>query len=121
MVQSSSDSSCSCALRTRQLDSSFVERCVNQRGRKATDASTSLLADLWRDVWCEIDAWGGLGDTLSVLKVTAHTTPKAVLAGVITPDDRAGNVRAARLSVNLAVTRMLTGSRALILRDSVRY
>ena len=62
-------------------DSSFVEQGV----------STSVWADLWRDVWCEIDAWGGLGDNLFVRKVKAHTTPEAVLAGVITADDRAGN------------------------------
>ena len=37
-------------------DSSFVEHGVNQRGRKATEASTSAWADLWRDVWCEINA-----------------------------------------------------------------
>ena len=88
-------------------------------------ASASAWADLWRDVWCEIDAWGGLGDNLSVRKVKAHTTPHAVLAGIITADDRAGNdladaahklvvlehrappnIREARLSANLAVTRM---------------
>ena len=40
---------------------------------------------------CEIDAWGGLGDNLSVRKVKAHTTPEAVLAGIITADDRDGN------------------------------
>ena len=64
------------------------------------------------------------GDALSVRKVKVHT-PEAVLAGVITADDRAGNdltdaacklvvlehrappsVRAARHSANLAVTRM---------------
>ena len=54
---------------------SFVEQGVNQRGRKATEASTSAWADLWRDVWCESDAWEGLGDTLSVRKVKAHTAP----------------------------------------------
>ena len=47
-------------------DSSFVEQSVNQRGRKVTEASTSAWADLWRDAWREIDAWGGLGDDLSV-------------------------------------------------------
>ena len=60
-----------------------------------------------------------MGDTLSMRKVKAHTTPEAVLACVITADDRAGNdladaacklvvveyralpnVRAARLSAN---------------------
>ena len=70
---------------------SFVEQGVNQRGRKATEASTSAWADLWRDVWCEIDAWEGLGDTLSVRKVKAHTAPEAMLAGVITADHLAGN------------------------------
>ena len=72
-------------------DSSFVEQRGNQRGRKATEASTSAWADLWRDVCSEIDAWRGLGDTLLVRKVIAHTTLEAVLAGVITADDRAGN------------------------------
>ena len=66
-----------------------------------------------------------LGDTLSVRKVKGRTTPEAVLAGAITADDRAGNdladaacklvvlehrappnVRAAKLSANLAVTFM---------------
>ena len=65
-------------------DSSFVEQGVNQRGRLATEASTSAWADLWRDVWCEIDVWGSLGENLSVRKVKAHTTPEAVLAGIIT-------------------------------------
>ena len=107
-------------------DSSFVEEGVNKRGRAATVASAAAWADLWRDVWREIDAWGGLGDNLSVRKVKAHTTSEAVLAGVITADDRAGNdladaacklalvlehrappsVRAARHSANLAVTHM---------------
>ena len=50
-------------------DSSLVEEGVDQRGRKATEASTSAWADLWRDVRREIEAWGGLGDTLSVRKV----------------------------------------------------
>ena len=72
-------------------DSSFVEQGVNQRGRSATEASTSAWADLWRDVWCKIDVWGGLGENLSVRKVKAHITPEAVLAGIITADDRAGN------------------------------
>ena len=72
-------------------DSSFVEQGVNRRGRKATATSASAWADLWRDVWCEIDACGGLGGNLSVRKVKAHTTPEAVLAGFITLDDRAGN------------------------------
>ena len=71
-------------------DSSFVEQGVNQRGREATEASTS--ADLWRDVWRDIDALGVLGDSLSVRKVKAHTAPEAVCAGVLTADDRAGNV-----------------------------
>ena len=31
--------------------SSFVEQGVYQRGRKATEASTSAWADLWRNVW----------------------------------------------------------------------
>ena len=60
-------------------DSSFVEQGVYQRGRKATETSTSAWADLWRDVWCVIQVWDGLGDSLSVRKVTAHTTPEAVL------------------------------------------
>ena len=47
---------------------------VNQRGRSATEASTSVWADLWSDVWCEIDVWGGLGENLSVRKVKEHTT-----------------------------------------------
>ena len=128
MGQSSSGSSCSSALRAPAqyvTDSSFVEQGVYQRGRKATVASASAWADLWRDVWCEIDAWGGLGDNFSVRLVKAHTTPQAVLAGIITADDRAGNdladaayklvvlehrappnIREARLSANLAVTRM---------------
>ena len=72
-------------------DTSFVEQGVNQRGRSATEASTSAWADLCRDVWREVDAWGGLGDNFSVRKVKAHTTPEAVLAGIITADDRAGN------------------------------
>ena len=46
-------------------DSSFVEQGVDQRGRSATEASTSAWADLWRDVWCEIDAWRGLGDNFA--------------------------------------------------------
>ena len=106
-------------------DSSFVEEGVNKRGRAATVASASAWADLWGDVWREIDAWGGLGDNLSVRKVKAHTTSEAVLARVITADDRAGNeladaacklvvlehrappsVRAAKHSANLAVTHM---------------
>ena len=94
MWQSSSGCSCSYALRAlgqHVTDSSFVEQGVNRRGRKATATSASAWADLWRDVWCEIDACGGLGGNLSVRKVKAHTTPEAVLAGVITPDDRAGN------------------------------
>ena len=94
MGQSSSGCSCSCALRTpgqHVTDSSFVEQGVNRRGRMATATSASAWADLWRDVWREINAWGSLGDNLSVRKVKAHTTPEAVLAGVITPDDRAGN------------------------------
>ena len=74
------------ALAQYATDSSFVEQGVNQRGRTVTEASTSAWADWWRDVW-----WGGLGDTLSVRKVKAHTTPEAVLAGVITADDRAWN------------------------------
>ena len=87
--------------------------------------STSARAESWRDVWYEIDAWGGLGDNFSVRKVKAHTTPEAVLAGVITADDRLGNdladaacklvvlehrvppnISEARLTANLAVTRM---------------
>ena len=106
-------------------DSSFVEQGVNQRGRLATEASTSASADLWRDVWCEIDAWGGLGENLSVRTVKAHSTPEALLAGIITADDRAGddlpdaacklvvlehrappNIREARLTAISAVTRM---------------
>ena len=67
-------------------DSSFVEQGVNQRGRKATEASTSAWADLWRDVWREIDECGGLGD-----KVKAHTAPEAARAGVISAEDRVGN------------------------------
>ena len=77
--------SCSCALRVPAqcvTDSSFVEQGVNQRGRKATVACACSWADLWRDVWCEIDAWRGL--------LKAHTT-QAVLAGEIPADDRAGN------------------------------
>ena len=31
----------------------------------------------------EIDAWEGLGDSLSARKVKAHTTPEAVLAGIM--------------------------------------
>ena len=58
------------ALAQYVTDRSFVEQGVNQRGRKAAEASTSAWADLWR-----------LGDTLSVRKVKAHTTPEAVLAG----------------------------------------
>ena len=69
-------------------DSSFVEQGVNQRGREATVASASAWADLWR---VRDRCLGGLGDNLSVRKVKAHTTPEAVLAGVITADDRAGN------------------------------
>ena len=42
-------------------DSSFVEQGANQRGRKATEASTSAWADLWHDVWCEIRCLGRLG------------------------------------------------------------
>ena len=76
------------ALAQYVTDSSFVEQGVNKRGRSA---STSAWADLWRDVWCEIDAWGGLGDKLSVRKVKAHTTLEALLAGIITADDWAGN------------------------------
>ena len=124
-------------MRTHWLSTSrtaaFVEQGVNQRGRKATEASTSAWADLWRNVWCEIDAWGGLGDTLSVRKVKAHTTPEAVLAGVITADDRAGNDladAACKLVVFGTSGRRgfrptwpshawLIGSRALVLRESV--
>ena len=92
----------------------------------ATEASTSVWADLWRDVWCEIDVWGGLGENLSVRKVKEHTTPEAVVAGIITADDRAGNdladaacklvvldhrappnIREARLTAVSAVTRMV--------------
>ena len=62
-------------------DSSFVEQGVNQRGRSATVANTSAWAGLWRDVWCEIGAWRGLGDNLSVRKVKVHTTPEEVLVG----------------------------------------
>ena len=106
-------------------DCSFVEQGVNQRVRSATEASTPAWADLWRDVWCGIDAWGGLGENLSVRKVKAHTTPEAVLAGIITADDRAGkdladaacklvvlehlappNIREATLTAISAVTRM---------------
>ena len=36
-------------------------------------------------------AWGGLGDSLSVRKVKAHTAPEAVCVGVITAGDLAGN------------------------------
>ena len=124
--QSSSASSCSYARTgTVRHGQQFCCASVNQRGRKANEASTSVWADLWRDVWREVEAWGGLGDTLLVRKVKTHTTPEAVLAGVITTDDRAGNdladaacklvnlehraprsVRAARDTANLAVTRM---------------
>ena len=38
-------------------DSRFVEQGINQRGRSATEASTSAWAELWRDVWCVIDPW----------------------------------------------------------------
>ena len=120
-------------------DSSFVEQGVNQRGRSATVASTSAWADLWRDVWCEIDAWRGLGDNLAVRKVKAQTTPEAVLAGIITADDRAGNdlagaacklvvfeaPRPAEHSRREALSHLLpsrawrTGLRASVLRDSV--
>ena len=109
--------------RSTSRTAALLEQGVNQRGRKATEASTSAWADLWRDVWREIDAWGGLGDSLSVRKVKAHTAPEAVCAGVISAEDRAGNdladaacklvvlehraprsIRAARHSANLAVT-----------------
>ena len=53
MAQSSLPSSCFFELRAPAqyvTDSSFVEQGVNQRGRKATQASTSAWADLWRDV-----------------------------------------------------------------------
>ena len=70
-------------------DSSFVEQGVNQRGRKATEASPPARADLCRDVWCETDAWGGLGDTLSVRKVKARTTPEAGGFGASCPAERA--------------------------------
>ena len=91
--------------------------------RIATEASTSAWADSWRDVWCEIDGWGG--ENLSERKIKAHTTPEAVLAGIITADGRAGNdlanaacklvvlghrappnIREARLTASSAVTRM---------------
>ena len=63
-----------------------MEQGVN-RGRAATEASTSA----WADVWHKIDAWVGLGDDLSVRRVKAHNTPDAVRAGTITADNRAGN------------------------------
>ena len=72
-------------------DSSIVEQGVNQRGRMAAVASTSAWADLWRDVWCVIDAWRGLGYNFSVREVKAHTTPEVVLAGIFTADVLSGN------------------------------
>ena len=129
MEQSSLPSSCFFELRTRGRSTSrttaLLSKASTSTGKKATEAGTSAWADFWRDVWHEIDAWGGLGDSLSVRKVKAHTNPEAVMAGVISADDRAGNdlaaeacklvalkhrappsIRAARRSDNLAVTRM---------------
>ena len=79
----------------------------------------------------------GVGDSLSVCKVKALTSPVAVLAGVITADDRAGDDLAdaacklvvlehlAPPSVRRRGTRppwpshaWLTGLRALVLQDS---
>ena len=106
-------------------DSSIVEQGVNKRGRAGTVSSAAAWADLWRDVWSEIAAWGGLVESLSVRKVKVHTSADAVAAGLITAHDRAGNdladaacklvvfehrappsIRAARLSAGLAVGRM---------------
>ena len=71
------------------------------------------------------DLSGGNALTLTPRTMCFHTTPEAVLAGATTADDWAGNdlaeacklvvfehrappnVRAARLSTNLAVTRMV--------------
>ena len=41
------------------MDSSSVEQGANQRGRAATESSTSARADLWRDVLREVGAWSG--------------------------------------------------------------
>ena len=102
-----------------------MEQGVSHRWRKATEAGTSTWADLWRGVWREIDGWGGLGNSLSVRKVKAHTALEAVGDWVISGEDWAGNdladaacklvvlehrapqrIRAARHSPNLAVTSM---------------
>ena len=74
-----------------KMSMGLVVQGVNQRGRMATEASTSAWADSWRNVWCEIGTLGGLGDNFSVRKVKSHTTLEAVLAGIIAADDRAGN------------------------------
>ena len=115
------------ALAQYVTDSSFVEQGVNQRGRAATESSTSTWADVCRDVWREIDAWDGFDADLSVRKVKTHThtTPGAVRAGIISADDMAGtgwadaaralvvlehrappSIQAARHSANLAATCM---------------
>ena len=69
-----------------------TELFVQFRGASTTRADihrvkTSAWADLWHDVWREIDAWSGLGGNLSVHKVKEHTTPDAVRAGIISALD----------------------------------
>ena len=50
-------------LRVARAPGQCVQPGVNQRGR-ATTVSLAAWADLWHDVWKEMDAWSGLGDHL---------------------------------------------------------
>ena len=93
--QSSSGCSCSCALRARLLSTSRTAALLSKAltsvgarpGRPAhhlgrTCGSTSGARSMPGETWAT---------PFSVRKMKAHTTLIAVLAGVITTDDRAGN------------------------------
>ena len=91
MEQSSSAFSCSFASHERRR--STIRTAVSL-SRVQTSAGVKPQRPARRGRTCGVTSdgkSGGLGDNLSVRKVKAHTTLDAVLAGVISADDRAGN------------------------------
>ena len=72
-------SSSSCSFESHELWRSTSRTAVSW----SKALTTRAWADLWHDVWREIDAWSGLGGDLSVHKVKEHTTPDAVRACII--------------------------------------